>query len=237
MRNFVQSLGISQSFIGENVFNGQINAIQTGILAQEIYNFASSMYGAMLWNDLLNNQFKFISSRYETASKTGWTRGSAWHDMAIVNAKSPFILVILSNRIGWTDQDYADFAYITNIFEEFNSYWFYKDLDLSIFYNNSPLDITTKTTEELPLRQLFERMGFIVYWQEDTNMVYLLSPITFTSHGIDLRTGAVYSPTQQFLGYVNIKSHSDKTYVSISLLDMMNIRYIFDSDSMTLLIN
>jgi hypothetical protein len=44
--------------------------------------------------------------------------------MAIVYAPSPYILVILSARNGWTAQDYRDFAEISMAFQNFNSTWF-----------------------------------------------------------------------------------------------------------------
>ena len=231
-RAFMASLDIRPEFIGDNVFNGSITAIQTGRLAKEIYRFANSgsIYGLMLWYDLLNNDFPFIISSYETASKTGWARRTAWHDMAIINAESPFILVILSERIGWTEYDFADFAYITNIFEEFNRQWFHVNdgLDLSIFYNGEALKINTN--EKLPLRQLFESMGYLVHWEASTNSVHLLN------HSINLNTGEVFNQWQQFLGRVQITNRSGTIYVPIHFLDKINISYSFDLDLMILLI-
>jgi len=44
--------------------------------------------------------------------------------MTIVYAPSPYILVIMSARAGWTERDYADFAEISMAFQGFNGGWF-----------------------------------------------------------------------------------------------------------------
>ena len=69
---------------------------------------------------MLNNQIPFIvSDRYPVASKTGWT-STVFHDMAIVYADSPYILVILSARSNRTV-----FREISMAVQEFNAMWFY----------------------------------------------------------------------------------------------------------------
>ena len=125
-RQFLAYLGANPNHVRNNIFNSQLTVGDAGTLARAIFNYIESdgNYSAEFREHLLNNQYPFIISDYPVASKTGWTRPTAWHDMAIVYAPSPYILVILSRRDGWTAQDYRDFAEISMAFQEFNSTWF-----------------------------------------------------------------------------------------------------------------
>ena len=125
-RTFVSGLGVAQEFRGYRVMNHALTARDAGIFAREIFNYLESdgRYSQDFKNHLLNNQFPFIVSDYPVASKTGWEPPYAWHDMAIVYAESPFTLVILTARSGWTERDYEEFAEISMAFQEFNRKWF-----------------------------------------------------------------------------------------------------------------
>jgi len=125
-KNFISRLGGDPALVGNNVMNSNLTANEAGLFANEIFAYIESdgRYSHEFRSHLLNNQFPFIVSCYPVASKTGWTTYRAWHDMAIVYAPSPFILVILSAREGWTDDDFADFAQISMTFQEFNDTWF-----------------------------------------------------------------------------------------------------------------
>jgi len=123
---FIREIGGTPGFIRERVFNSQLTANEAGLFARQIFRFIESggRYSQEFKSHLLDNQFPFIVSDYPVASKTGWNRPTAWHDMAIVYAPSPFILVILSAREGWADEDYEDFAEISRTFQQFNDTWF-----------------------------------------------------------------------------------------------------------------
>lgn len=125
-RQFLASLGANPNHVRNNVFNSQLTAHDAGTLARAIFDYIESdgRYSEEFRRHLLNNQYPFIVSDYPVASKTGWTRPTAWHDMAIVYAPSPYILVILSRRDGWSAQDYRDFAEISMAFQAFNDTWF-----------------------------------------------------------------------------------------------------------------
>jgi len=125
-KNFIATLGGDPALVGNNVMNSNLTASEAGLFAREIFAYIESggRYSYEFKSHLLNNRFPFIVSCYPVASKTGWTTYRAWHDMAIVYAPSPFILVILSAREGWTDADFADFAEISTAFQEFNNTWF-----------------------------------------------------------------------------------------------------------------
>ena len=125
-RNWLYSIGGTPSMFRYRIFNSQLTANEVGLFAQEIWRYYQSggRYSEEFMRALLNNQYPFIVSDYPVASKTGWTAPIAWHDMAIVHAPSPYILVILSQRQGWRPQDYRDFAEISMFFQEFNNRWF-----------------------------------------------------------------------------------------------------------------
>ena len=125
-RQFISDIGGTPSFVGDRIMDSQLTANEAGLFAREIFRYIESggVYSGEFKAHLLDNQFPFIVSDYPVASKTGWTRPIAWHDMAIVYAPSPFILVILSARNGWTDADYRDFAEISMAFQQFNDRWF-----------------------------------------------------------------------------------------------------------------
>ena len=125
-RAWLYNIGGTPSMVRYNIFNSNLTANEVGLFAQEIWRYYQSggRYSQEFMEMLLNNQYPFIVSDYPVASKTGWTAPIAWHDMAIVHAPSPYILVILSERQGWRPQDYQDFAEISMFFQEFNSRWF-----------------------------------------------------------------------------------------------------------------
>ena len=125
-RRFIAELGGNSGLVRYNVFNSQLTANEAGLLAQAIWEYIESdgRYSEEFRLALLNNQFPFMVSDYPVASKTGWTSPIAWHDMAFVYADSPYILIIMSARAGWTARDYRDFEEISMYFQEFNDRWF-----------------------------------------------------------------------------------------------------------------
>ena len=125
-RQFVAELGANPARVRSRVMDSDLTANDVGIFARAIHEYIESdgRYSEEFKAHLLNNQFPFIVSDYPVASKTGWTAQRAWHDMAIVYAPSPYILVIMSARDGWTVQDYRDFAEISMVFQRFNDVWF-----------------------------------------------------------------------------------------------------------------
>jgi len=121
-KNFIAEIGGNPELVGCRVMNSNLTANEAGLFAREIFAYFESggRYSNEFMSHMFNNQFPFIVSDYPVASKTGWTSPIAWHDMAIIYAPSPFILVILSEREGWCDTDYADFAEISMAFQQFN---------------------------------------------------------------------------------------------------------------------
>lgn len=121
-----QIAGIASSHVGSRIMNSHVTAGETGAFALAIYDFISTdgYYARLFRNNMYNNLFPFIVSDYELISKSGDFPPYAWHDMAIVFSESPYILVILSAREGWTAEDYRDFADISFMFQRFNASYF-----------------------------------------------------------------------------------------------------------------
>jgi len=120
--DFIEELGGTREY-AKDVWNSRITADEAGFFAREIYNYIESdqEYSDEFRRYLLNNQFPFIVADYPVASKTGWHEDfGAWHDMAIVYAPSPYILVILSSDRTGTDEDHEAYEYISHAFQEFN---------------------------------------------------------------------------------------------------------------------
>ena len=107
---------------------GVTNAHDATIYMNELYNFYANNdeYGNEIMNNFLNSYPKFIKGKKDNkiASKSGWS-GSSQHDIAIVFANNPYILVALSNRGDKEYQSYFDT--VSNLTSKLHEeYWKYK---------------------------------------------------------------------------------------------------------------
>ena len=128
MLNFWKEKGTNAIFT-QNSNWGVINAHDAIIYMEELYRFyvEDDIYGQELMNNFLNANPKFIKGKngYKIANKSGWS-GTAIHDVSIVFADNPYIVVALSN-LGKTDYYMSyfnkanDFAYRLH-----TEYWKYK---------------------------------------------------------------------------------------------------------------
>ena len=125
--DFIEELGADRHLIGSWIINSQLTIEEASIFARAIFEYMESggNYSDEFRDHLLNNEYPFIVSDYPVASKTGWYPPHAWHDMAIVYAPSPYALIILSARSGWSEHDYEVFRIISMAFQEFNARWFF----------------------------------------------------------------------------------------------------------------
>ena len=127
-RQFVADLGANPLLVAHHIYTNHFTVNDAAIFARAIFDYIESdtMYSHYLKAFLLDNQFPFIVSDYPVASKTGFTLPRFWHDMAIVYAPSPYILIILSDRYEWYTRPTRtrDFGEISQTFQNFNSKWF-----------------------------------------------------------------------------------------------------------------
>jgi len=103
-------------------------AEEAALLMSRIYHyFQTNTPNAIEFREnMTNNQVPFIvSNSYEVASKTGWLPShEIRHDVAIVEAPSPYILVILSQNTKINQDHFYYFELLSSLFEEFNEAWF-----------------------------------------------------------------------------------------------------------------
>ena len=95
--DFVREIGANENLV-RNIRHSHITARDAGIWALEVYNYLASggTYSQGFRNDLMNTDMRIIQAAYPLASKYGWY-SRYFHDLAIVFADSPYILVILSD--------------------------------------------------------------------------------------------------------------------------------------------
>ena len=119
--------GLASNHVGSRIMNSHVTARESGAFGRAIYDFVATdtPYARMFHNNMNNSLFPFIVSDYPLISKSGDFPPYAWHDMAIIYAQSPYVLVILSAREGWTPEDFRDFREISMMFQAFNTRYFY----------------------------------------------------------------------------------------------------------------
>ena len=128
MLNFWKDLGTNVIFTGSDNW-GMINSHDAAIYMSELYRFylSNETYGTELMNNFINAKTKFISGKnnYIVANKTGWS-GNSQHDVAIVFADNPYIVVALSN-LGMNDNYMYYFNRVNDLsYKLHTEYWKYK---------------------------------------------------------------------------------------------------------------
>ena len=108
---------------------GVTNAHDATIYMEELYKFyiENEQYGKELMDNFLNASPKFIKGKnnYKVANKSGWA-GTAIHDVSIVFADNPYIVVALSN-LGDTDYYMSYFDKANELaYKLHTEYWKYK---------------------------------------------------------------------------------------------------------------
>ncbi len=128
MLKFWQDKGTTAIFTANNNW-GVTNAHDASIYMSELYNFyvENNEYGEALMNNFMNATPKFIvgKNHYVVANKSGWS-GTAIHDVSIVFADNPYIVVGLSN-LGDTDYYMSYFSRVNDLaYKLHTEYWKYK---------------------------------------------------------------------------------------------------------------
>lgn len=131
-RDFVWELGANLSLV-RDVISQNTTARDAGIWAVALHEYLQSdgRYSELLKEDLKDTSVRFIHADYPIAQKYGWYHRH-FHDMAIVYADSPYILIILSNmgveggahRYNLHTGTHDIFYEISGVIQEFNRRWF-----------------------------------------------------------------------------------------------------------------
>lgn len=128
MLSFWSEKGTTAIFTANNNW-GVTNAHDASIYMQELYRFyvEDNAYGEELMKNFINAHPKFIAGKdkYVVANKSGWS-GTAIHDVSIVFADNPYIVVGLSN-LGTTDYYMSYFNRVNDLaYRLHTEYWKYK---------------------------------------------------------------------------------------------------------------
>ena len=128
MLNFWKEKGTTAIFTANNNW-GVTNAHDASIYMQELYRFYvnDDEYGEAVMKNFMNAHPKFISgkNKYVVANKSGWS-GTAIHDVSIIFADNPYIVVALSN-LGTTDYYMSYFNQANDLaYRLHTEYWKYK---------------------------------------------------------------------------------------------------------------
>lgn len=117
---YAESIGIENISGVKDINNGNITAVDALTYAKAIYRFiaAGSPEGQKLRTDMLNTTNPMIVSTYPVVRKYGWATAS-FHDMAIVEAPHPYLLVILSDHDEGTAKDFAMFKTISQTIQSY----------------------------------------------------------------------------------------------------------------------
>jgi transcriptional accessory protein Tex/SPT6 len=128
MYKFWKEKGTKVIFTANNNW-GVTNAHDAVIYMEELYRFylENEEYGQELMKNFLNANPKFIKgkNKYKVANKSGWS-GTAIHDVSIIFADNPYIVVALSN-LGYTDYYMSYFNKANDLaYKLHTEYWKYK---------------------------------------------------------------------------------------------------------------
>ncbi|MDR2167678.1 MAG: class A beta-lactamase-related serine hydrolase [Clostridiales bacterium] len=118
-REFSQGLDRDLSLLG-TARTHSVTAAEMGLLLRHIHEFfeSDSIYARHFQYSMFHSDVPMIVADYPVAQKYGHWDG-AFHDMAIVYAPSPYILVILSDLD--REAPFHIFEEISIIFQEFNN--------------------------------------------------------------------------------------------------------------------
>ncbi|MDR2183112.1 MAG: class A beta-lactamase-related serine hydrolase [Clostridiales bacterium] len=125
--DFVDEVGANRARI-LSLTAKNIDAIDAGIWMTAVFHYLESdgRYAHILREDLIYAFNPIVSDNYDVAAKYGWMApiSGEFHDMAIVYAPSPYILIILSDTGSAPGLGFGPFASISRMFEAFNDRYF-----------------------------------------------------------------------------------------------------------------
>lgn len=118
-KQFAASIGIENTDSIGLITNSKITAKDAAIYLHAIYDFfeTDQTYGKMLYDYMTHTRNPMFYSSYPLARKYGWADAS-FHDMAIVDAPHPYILILLTDHEDGTAGDFAMFRNVANTIEK-----------------------------------------------------------------------------------------------------------------------
>lgn len=118
---YAKSLGLHYPEDVAYMVNGKITARDAGVYLNAINDYIKNgKYGSELEEDMSNTANRMIRSKHPIVRKYGWAELS-FHDMAIVNAPHPYLLIILSDKGLGNKADYKLLGDISLLIEKFQA--------------------------------------------------------------------------------------------------------------------
>ncbi len=113
-KQYARSIGITDIAGIKNVSSSNITAVNAITYMKDIYSYITgdTLHGKTLETHMRNTTYPLIRSKYPVVRKHGWMTG-AYHDMAIIKAPRPYILVILSDHSKGSNEDKEMFRAIS----------------------------------------------------------------------------------------------------------------------------
>ncbi len=118
-KSFAASIGITDTASIGLITNSKITAKDAAVYMHAIYDFIKkdTTYGAMLYEYMTHTRNPMFYSTYPLIRKYGWADAS-FHDMAIVDAPHPYILILFTDHEDGTAGDFAMFRNVANNVEK-----------------------------------------------------------------------------------------------------------------------
>lgn len=109
-QKYAAGIGIKNTAAIGLITNSRITANDAAVYMQAIYDFVGSnaTYGSLLRDHMIRTNNKWFTSRYPILHKYGWA-DKAFHEIALVEAPHPYILVLLTDHEDGTEADFAMF--------------------------------------------------------------------------------------------------------------------------------
>ncbi len=109
-QKYAATIGIKNTAAIGLITNSRITANDAAIYMRAIHAFIrdNPTYGGMLHEYMTHSNNKMFASQYPLVRKYGWA-DKAFHEMALVEAPHPYILVLLTDHEDGTAQDFAMF--------------------------------------------------------------------------------------------------------------------------------
>ena len=128
MLDFWSNLGTTAIFTANNNW-GVLNAHDALIYMSDLYDFYArdDVYGEAVMTNFLNAYPTFLKGNgsYPVANKSGWS-GSSQHDVSIIFAENPYIIIGLSN-MGYNGGYMNHFNKVNDLaYKLHTEYWKYK---------------------------------------------------------------------------------------------------------------
>jgi len=122
--DFAREIGANRAML-LSLTAKNVTATDAAVWMNALFHYLESggRYSHVLRNDLIYAFGTIVSDNYDVALKYGWMDAN-FHDMAIVYAPSPYILIIMSDMGEIPGAGFGLFGRIGRMFEEFNDRYF-----------------------------------------------------------------------------------------------------------------